>query len=204
MRLDRTSMVLAAGVAVWLAVPDGAADAQRDPKVVRRAERSYKARHQIDAFTRDSTTEIDIYRIADDPQARCSHEDGMPLVRLALRKMAPPRQDPAVVLRADYSGWRWLSISAEDSLRLMVDDSLLLLKPEGHTQYANGVYANEAQSYRVTPDDLSRLAGAGSVRARLSGRSGRCDFRLKPESLELVRLFLQRELGGAAMMTSER
>ena len=204
MRLDRTSMVLAAGVALWLAVPDGAAEAQRDPKVVRRAERSYKARHQVDAFTRDSTTEIDIYRIADDPQARCSHDDGTPLVRLSLRKLAPPRREPTVLLHADYSGWRWLTISAEDSLRLMVDDSLLALQPEGHTLYRNGVYANEAQSYRITPGDLSRLARAGSVRARLSGRSGRCDFRLRPESLELVRLFLQRELGGAAMVTSER
>ena len=204
MRLDRTSMVLAAGVALWLAVPGGAAEAQRDPKVVRRAERSYKARHHVDAFTRDSTTEIDVYRIADDPQARCSHEDGTPLVRLSLRKLAAPRQKPAVLLHADYSGWRWLAISERDSLRLLVDDSLIALQPHGYVQYRNGVYANESQSYRITPDELSLLARAGSVRARLSGRTGRCDFRLRPESLELVRLFLQRELRGAAMVTSER
>jgi hypothetical protein len=204
MRLDRTSMALAAGVVLWLIIPIGRAEAQRDPKVVRRAERSYKPRYQVDAFTRDSTTEINIYRIADDPQARCSHEDGTPLVRLSLRKLAPPRQEPALFLHADYSGWRWLTISADDSLRLMVDDSLLVLQPQGHAHYRNGIYANEAQSYRVTRDDLSRLARAGSVRARLSGRSGRCDFRLKPESLELVRLFLQRELRGTAMITSER
>ena len=204
MRLDRTSVLLTAGLALWLAVPGGVAEAQRDPKVVRRAERSYKARHQVDAFTRDSTTEISIYRIADDPQARCSHEDGTPLVRLSLKKLTPPRQEPNLLLHADYSGWRWLTISDGDSLRLMVDDSLLALEPQGYVQYQNGVYANEAQSYRITRDDLSRVARAGSVRARLSGRSGRCDFRLKPESLELVRLFLQRELGGAAMVTSER
>jgi hypothetical protein len=202
MRLDRTTMAVAAGVFLWLAGPGGAAEAQRDPKVVRRAERSYKARHQIDAFTRDSTTEIDIYRIADDAQARCSHEDGIPLVRLSLRKLAPPRGEPTLLLHADFSGWRWLAIGPADSLRLMVDDSLLVLQPEGHVQYRNGVYANESQSFRITPGDLSRVSRAGSVRARLSGGSGRCDFRLRPEALELVRLFLHRELGGTAMVTS--
>ena len=204
MRLDRRSMVLAAGIALWLAVPGGAAEAQRDPTVVRRAERSYKARHQVDAFTRDSTTEIDIYRISDDPRARCSHADGTPLVRLSLRKVAARSQEPALLIHADYAGWRWLTLGTGEALRLMVDDSLLALYPEGRVDYRDDIYANEAQSYRITRDDLARLARAGSVRARLSGQSGRCDFRLRPESLELVRLFLQRELGGAATVTSER
>ena len=202
MRLDRTSMLLAAGVALWLAAPAGAA--QRDPKVVRRAERSYKTRRQIDAFTRDTTTDIDIYRIADDPQARCSHEDGTPLVRLSLRKVAPPHREPTVLLQAEYSGWRWLAIGPGDSLRLLVDDSLLVLQPNGHARYQNGVYANEGQAYRVTPDELRRIAAAASVRARLTGQGGRCDFRLRPESLELVRLFIERELNGVGVAASGR
>ena len=204
MRIVRTSVLLAAGLALWLAVPGCEARAQRDPRVVRRAERSYKARRQLDAFTRDSTTEIAIYRIADDPGARCSHEDGTPLVRLSLRKLTSPGQEPAVLVRADYSGWRWLAIGMGDPLRLLVDDSLLALEPQGQARYQSGVYANEWQSYRVTPDELSRVARAGSVRARLTGQSGRCDFRLKAESLELVRLFVERELGGGAAVTSGR
>ena len=98
MRVVRTSVLLGAGLALWLAVPGCEVQAQRDPKVVRRAERGYK----------------------------------------------------------------------------------------------------------ITPGELSRLARAGTVRARLTGQSGRCNFRLKPESLELVRLFVERELSGAAAVTSGR
>lgn len=192
-------MRLAATFALALCVPL-TLRAQRDPKVIEKAEKSYKPTTATDPFTKRTQTNVEI-RSARDLANRpaCSHTRGLVLIGIQGAVVSADSVPKTPFLVVSYAGPEWLFLDDAEPVLFLVTGDSVVTPPIAGTPERRVVRSSTSEwvSVQITADEVLRLARAPSLRMRLAGRQGRCDLTLRPEDQERFRLFAERELSAS-------
>lgn len=177
--------------------------AQRDQKVLERAEKSYKVVRQTDEFTKASAADLLIARYyGDEQRVQCTNTRRYTTnFALTLRKYLTGTGESRSAIHVLYTGREWLFIEAEAGLLVKVRDSLITLPPAGESDQKVDRGVREGAWFLVAREELLTIGSADSAKVRVTGRAGRCDILLVPETLELMRMFALRELSDSTAVS---
>lgn len=163
----------------------------------------YKVERKTDEFTNVRETSITFYdalRLRGALLACTNMAGDKPVVVYLSVHKTVRGADSALYLRAAYLGADWLFLSEEASMIVLIDGDVTTPKLEGRPARdvrsgPGGTTVVEGQLYAVTPEYLALVARGGTVKVRLNGERGKCDFAVPPESLDLLGRFAREELG---------
>lgn len=201
-RVLHTLFTLAIGACVPPAVPEPPLRVNPSPTQESgppTAEARYRVQRKTDEFTKARTVFLQVLDpTTDRTDAHCSNTESKPYILAVVEFATSPRGDTLLSFQTAYLGDAWLFIAEKDGLIFLADDSTHYPKAiRAPTREVGRSLVTESGRHAVTRDDLVWLGKAKRVRMRLWGDKGRCDLTLPQLTLDLLRMFAERELGAA-------
>ena len=162
-------------------------------------DRFYQVNRFVDSTTTDSISEVVVQANFRSQRVWCSNLGGPPTrLSLSLAKHANLGAMSAM-LGVEYEAAEGLLVNGEGSLQVRLDGAVLQPPPVGATVSGDLSNRSETMQYAITLDELQRIVSADTASVHLVGRAGRCDSPLTGHARGLIALFIERELGIAAI-----
>ena len=189
------------GIAVVFAlvslVASSSAQAPRDPKVLKDAEKKFQPEVKHDDFQKTTMTMQQAQMTArSDFSAKRGESIECGQVYAVGVSFAMVEGFPSGAhsfLHVTYYAKDWMFITKDEPLRLLAGDSIHTLRVSGEpTREVQDGAVDEEAYFAIAGEDLKWLAAQPQVRVRLTGDKSNCDFTLSQEALALAAMYNER------------
>jgi len=123
-------------------------------------------------YINDDNSGVQIWTLINNELSNDEYNVSTSDFRLGVEKYARAKEDARYFLKLEYKGKEWLLISGKESLVLYIDADRFVYKDCSEERQSGEYDVHETLLYEIDDKIILKLAGAGRIKAVITGEKG--------------------------------